>query len=76
MKSNLMTPTPATGLSSFAARERACASSALLPNLAGHGTALSFAGQPSVLMAAAAQAAVAGVRSTDLTASVPRGAPV
>jgi len=64
----LMSQTPATGLSSYVA----CAQSAFTsPNAAGHGTGLSIAGS-----SAAAQAAVFGVRSTDLTGLVPRGAPV
>lgn len=67
MKSTHMISTPTTGLSSFVARERSCTS----PNLAADGTLVSFAGS-----SAAAQAAVAGVRSTDLTGLVPRGAPV
>ena len=75
MKSTLMISTPATGLSSSVARERS-AVAALLPNPAAHGTLVSFAGLAARPLAATAQAAVAGVRSTDLTGLVPRGAPV
>ena len=63
-----LTSTPATGLSSFVARER----SLTAPKTAAHGTLVSFAGAS----AAAAQVAVAGARVTDLPGSVPRGAPV
>ena len=66
MESIYMIKTPATGLSSFVVRERSCTS----PNVAGHGTAVSFAGS------SAAQVALAGVRVTDLLGSPPRGAPV
>lgn len=65
VKSTLMI-TPATGLSSYVAIAQSCTS----PNVAGHGTALSFAGS------SAAQVALAGVRVTDLPGSPPRGAPV
>ena len=58
--------TPAPGLP-FAVRERGIA-----PNRAAQGTAVP-AGSSAV---AAAQVAVAGVRSTDLPGSPPRGAPV
>lgn len=60
--------TPAPGLL-FAVRERV----GIAPNRAAQGTAVSFAGSSAV---AAAQVAVAGVRSTDLPSSLPRGAPV
>jgi hypothetical protein len=63
--------TPATGLS-FAVRERAF----LAPNPAAQGTALSCAGSAATDVAAAAQVAVVGVRSTDLPGSPSRGAPV
>lgn len=63
--------TPATGLH-FAVRERAF----IAPNPAAQGTGLSFAGSAATAVAAAAQVAVAGVRSTDLPGSPARGAPV
>ena len=63
------TTTPATGPTS-AVRERF----GIAPNLTEQGTAVSFAGSSAV--AAAAQVAVAGVRSTDLLGSPPRGGPV
>jgi hypothetical protein len=66
VKSSPKTLTPATGLSSYVAQERSCTA----PMTAAHGTLVSFAG------AAAAQVAVLGARFTDLTGSVPRGAPV
>lgn len=72
------TTTPATGLS-VAVRERF----GIAPNPAAQGTGLSSAGSSPALaatahcaVAAAAQVAVAGVRSTDLPGSPPRGAPV
>ena len=66
MKSTRMNLTPATGLSSYVARERSCTA----PITAAHGTLVSFAG------ASAAQVVVLDARSTDLPGSVPRGAPV
>ena len=67
------TTTPATGLP-FAVRERF----GIAPNRAAQGTAGPFAGSsaPAAAVAAAAQVAVAGARSTDLPGSPPRGAPV
>jgi len=66
VKSNLM-KTPATGLSCYVASAH---SAFTAPNAAAQGTGLSFAGM------AAAEAAVAGVRTIDLPGSPPRGAPV
>ncbi|MCW2681336.1 MAG: hypothetical protein JWM62_2737 [Frankiales bacterium] len=71
MKSTLMN-TPAIGLSCHVASEH---SAFTAPDAAAQGTGLSFAGT-AVVPAAAAQAAVAGVRTTDLPGSPPRGAPV
>ena len=61
--------TPAPGLP-VAVRERGIA-----PNRAVQGTAVP-AGSSAATAVAAAQVAVAGVRSTDLPGSPPRGAPV
>ncbi|MCY7365183.1 MAG: hypothetical protein LH469_07740 [Frankiaceae bacterium] len=65
------TTTPSTGLSS-AVRERF----GTAPNLAEQGTAVPFAGSSAATAVAAAEVAVAGVRSTDLPGSPSRGAPV
>ncbi len=62
--------TPAPGLP-FAVRERGIA-----PNRAAQGTAVPFAGSSAATAVAAAEVAVAGVRSTDLPGSPSRGAPV
>lgn len=67
MKSTLMHQTPATGLSCYVP-------AFIAPNAAAHGTGLSFAGTAAA--AAVVEAAVAGVRTTDLPGSPPRGAPV
>ena len=70
---------PATGLSSYVA----LAQSITAPKTAVHGTGLPFAGTSVAttaaganVLAGAATAAVAGVRSTDLPGPPPRGAPV
>ena len=74
---SFMTSTPATGLPSYVMRERLC----VAPTWTKQGTSVPFAGSSAgigavVPAAHAAQAAVAGVRVTDLPGSPPRGAPV
>ena len=72
MDKNLMNDMPATGLASYVIRERVCTA----PNSWTQGTSVPFAGAAAATSAHAAQAAVAGVRVTDLPGSPPRGAPV
>ena len=76
MDKNVMTM-PATDLPSYVVRERLCVS----PTWTKQGTSVPFAGSSAGIGAVApaahsAQAAVAGVRVTDLPGSHPRGAPV
>jgi len=65
------TTTRATGLLS-AVRERF----GIAPTLAEQGTAVPFAGSSAATAVVPAEAAVAGVRFTDLPGSPSRGAPV
>ena len=78
MKSTLMQTTPAIGLPASVVTAQLSRVRHTGPDAAAQGTAVSFAGLTLVetLVPAAAQAAVAGVRSTDLPGSPPRGAPV
>ncbi len=71
VKSTRMNLTRAAGLSCDVASTH---SAFTAPNGAAQGTGLSFAG--TAVLTAAAEVAVAGVRSIDLPGSAPRGAPV